>query len=110
MQTTVTPITKTVEKSTRPLTSNEKSKIRSLLDLHFDDEKGAYIDNYSDQRIGKELDIPWASVTQIREAAYGPIREDERFMKLRNDLTNAENVLAELKRRLDDLEKSVKGA
>jgi hypothetical protein len=69
----------------RALTSDERLRVRNLLDNHFDDAAGYYIGGYSDQRIGTELNVPWAAVAQIREAAYGPLKEDERLTKLRAD-------------------------
>ena len=55
---------------------DSKTRIRALLDKHFDDSRGAYLDGYSDQRVGAELDVPWKAVADLREVAYGPLRED----------------------------------
>jgi hypothetical protein len=55
---------------------DSKTRIRALLDKHFDDSRGAYLDGYSDQRIGTELEVPWKAVADLREVAYGPLRED----------------------------------
>lgn len=60
----------------RAPTPDQRAAIRRLLDTHFDDKVGGYLDGYSDQRIGKDLSIPWSWVQQLREAAYGPIRID----------------------------------
>jgi|SRR5215469_2165411 len=94
------------------LTSADKGRIRHLLDLHFDDDNGRYIDEYTDQRIGSDLDIPWAMIKEFREAAYGPIREDERFDQLRKEIMAVEErfvgELNRLRAKLDDLEKSYK--
>lgn len=60
----------------REATQEERYRIRQMLDAHFDDAKGCYLDGYSDQKIGAELNLPWAMVTRIREAAYGPILVD----------------------------------
>lgn len=57
-----------------PMTSDQRLKIRSALDSHFDDSKGRYLGGYSDHRIAEELKIPRIHVETIREAAYGPIR------------------------------------
>lgn len=58
----------------RPLSAEEKLKVRNLLDSHFDEAKGIYLDGYSDQRVGTEAAVPWANVRAIREAAYGPLQ------------------------------------
>lgn len=80
-----TPITPTAEVITmskpqlvptepKPLTNDQRLKIRALLDKHFDDAAGRYLDGYSDQRIATEVDAPRVHVERIRDAAYGPVR------------------------------------
>jgi hypothetical protein len=98
----------------RSLTTDEKMKVRNLLDNKFDDKEGRYLEDYSDQRIGAECDVPWASVAAFREFAYGPIREDPRiaglrqeFADLRARLARAEEQLAELTGGTADAEGSV---
>lgn len=58
----------------RKLTPDEKFRVRQLLDAKFDEQKGFYLDAYSDQRIGAETNVPWINVRELREAAYGPIK------------------------------------
>lgn len=58
----------------KPLTNDQRLKVRALLDKHFDDAAGRYLDGYSDQRIATEVDAPRIHIERIREAAYGPIR------------------------------------
>lgn len=70
----------------RDPTSAERVKIRGLLDKHFDDASGCYLDGYSDQRVGAEVGVPWAIVAKMREAAYGPIRVDPELQALRADI------------------------
>jgi hypothetical protein len=99
----------------RALTPDEKSKVRGLLDLHFDDTKCYYIDSYSDKRVGEECGVPWAAVQQIREFAYGPIREDERLVGIKMSIAShrdrlmklAEDIEA-LRVQLNDLEEKIK--
>jgi hypothetical protein len=71
-----TQIGKTDVPPPRTLTAHERTKVRQLLDGHFDELKGQYLEGYDDKRIGEECNVPWALVTQIRELAYGPIKED----------------------------------
>jgi hypothetical protein len=84
----------------REPTGDERFRIRGLLDSHFDDKVGAYLGDWSDQRIGTELNLPWAIVAKIREAAYGPIRVDPEMAKLTADH-------AELKARLTKAQEAV---
>jgi hypothetical protein len=83
---TVTPITAA---SPRTLTADEKAKVRLLLDGQFDDQKGMYLEGYSDQRIGSETGVPWACVRDLREVAYGPIKANPEIEALRADLAVA---------------------
>lgn len=64
------------EEKARALTISEKANVRRLLDKHFDDATGQYLDGFSDQKVGVEANVPWACVTEMREAAYGPLRVD----------------------------------
>jgi hypothetical protein len=57
-----------------PLTNEQRLKVRSLLDKHFDDAAGRYLDGYSDQRVAAEVGAPRIHVERAREAAYGPIK------------------------------------
>lgn len=77
----------------RDPTPNEKAKVRLLLDHHFDDAAGRYLDGYSDQRIGEETEIPWASVKLLREAAYGPLREDPVILEIRGELKSLRSAM-----------------
>jgi hypothetical protein len=71
----------------REPTPDERVRIRELLDRYFDDELGAYANDYSDERIGLEAgDVPWAIVTRIREAGWGPIRQTPQIVEVRRDL------------------------
>lgn len=91
------------------LTSDERFKVRQLLDQHFDDKMGAYLNQYSDQRIGTELEVPWKLVFDIREAAYGPIREDPRIAAIRSDMAKLERQMSELTRGMTDLRTKIGG-
>lgn len=80
----------------RALTSDEKHRIRNLLDTNFDDAKGRYLSDYTDQKIGDEVNVPWVFVQQIRDLAYGPLKEDQRVTALRVELTQVREKLSQL--------------
>lgn len=92
------PVTKMEQqpmtKETRQPTQDQRLAIRSLLDRHFDDKAGCYIDDFSDQRVGKEAGVPWAMVTTIREAAYGPIRQDASLGAVEKNLAEAKALVS----------------
>jgi len=80
----------------RDATPQERVKIRAVLDKQFDDGAGCWLDGYSDQKAGEEVGVPWAIVTRIREAAYGPIRVDPEVAGLRAELAQIGRELAAL--------------
>lgn len=95
----------------REPTQAERLKIRSILDSHFDDGAGCWLDGYSDQKAGEACGVPWSLVTRIREAAYGPIRVDPEvagiqaaIRLLRADLAKQAEAIADLEKRATALQ------
>jgi hypothetical protein len=95
------------EAAPRQATPAEKKRIRDLLDGFFDEQKGCYLEGYSDQRIGKELDLPWAMVVAVREAAYGPIRTDPELDAVRARCADLEKKLAGLMREVSETQSAI---
>jgi hypothetical protein len=110
---TITPLTM-VTTAPRPLTNAEKAGVRRLLDTQFDDEAGRYIEGYSDQRIGQELEVPWSAVAAMREAAYGPLRADPRIDRLEQTLldlkTRVSGAVAQMEKAQTDLNHRIQEA
>jgi len=91
----------------KPLTTDQRVMIRGLLDKHFDDKVGRYLDNMSDQAIAEAVSVPRIHVTTMREAAYGPLRvtaEMEDLAKANEALARA---VAALQRQLDQVQSSL---
>lgn len=80
----------------REASPQERVKIRAVLDRHFDDGAGCWLDGYSDQKAGEEVGVPWAIVTRIREAAYGPIRVDPEVAGIRAEIVQVARDLVAL--------------
>lgn len=95
-------MTKTEAQPERQLDKPQRQKVRSLVDDHFDDERGCYAIGWSDQRIGKEVGVPWALVTQLREAAYGPILIDPEVDALRNAISALAERIKKCEDRLEE--------
>lgn len=70
----------------REITPDTRLKIRNLLEKHFDDSTGMYLDGMDDQKIAEAVSVPRIKVEQIREIGYGPIRVDPVMAALRNEL------------------------
>lgn len=93
-------------------TSDQRVRIRHLLDSHFDDKVGRYLDDWTDQKIASSIGLPWKAVEQIRIAGWGELREDPAILAIRTDYeaccalsTRYNEALARLKQKIDDLER-----
>lgn len=75
------------------LTPEQKKRVRDLLDGVFDEAKGMYLDGHSDKVVGEKLNLPWAGVAHVREAAYGPIRVDPDIQRLLDGIAVAEKLV-----------------
>lgn len=82
------------------LTPDQRRKVREHLDEQFDDVKGQYTAGWSDQEIGRRVNVPWALVKDLREAAYGELMEAPEVAGLRLDIARVE---ARLTKALDEL-------
>ena len=90
-----------------PVTPAVRTKVRDLLDRHFDDSLGQYIDGYSDEVVARETTASPSTVKRIREAAYGELRGDPELdglrmlgVKLRAEVEAFETRLKALEQRL----------
>jgi hypothetical protein len=79
----------------RDITSDQRLRVRALLDKHFDDGPGAYLDGMSDEKVAEQAAVPRIHVERIREAAYGPIR-------ITPEMAEARAELEELRKSLTD--------
>jgi len=70
----------------REATNDQRVLIRNLLDKHFDDAVGAFLDGMTDATIAEKAGVPRVVVERIREAAYGPIRVDPEIQAIRAEL------------------------
>lgn len=80
--------------SIREITSDQRLAIRALLDKHFDDKAGVYLDGQTDERIAEAVKVPRIHVERIREAAYGPIRVSAEYLEARAALDEAKRAVA----------------
>lgn len=85
------------------LTAEQRMMARGLLDQHFDDKAGYYLEGYSDERVAAEVGVALALVRTMREAAYGPIRVSAPVLALRTDLGLLKAAVADQLKVLDGL-------
>ena len=100
------PAPKALPPEKTSLSPTEKAAVRLLLDKHFDDAAGKYLDGYSDQRIGRECKVPWSLVTHMREAAYGEIRVDETAESLRADVAKLRADISQLRDKIAEMDEA----
>lgn len=94
----------------KPLSSEQRLRIRALLDKHFDDGAGRYLDGYSDHRIATELDLPRLHVETIREAAYGAIRVPPEMEAAERAVKVLESKLPDAQRLCDQIQQLLTAA
>jgi hypothetical protein len=90
----------------RSPTTDERLKIRALLDKHFDDAIGEYLDGMNDEKIAAAVNVPRVLVSGIRDAAYGPVRVNPELREIQNRLNNLQTELDDLRGKLTGLLKA----
>jgi hypothetical protein len=75
------------------LSVQQRKAARDLLDGHFDADRGEYLDGFTDEKIGAQLEVQWTLIRDYRDKAYGPIKVDP--------------IVSEWHYRLDDIEKQI---
>lgn len=80
----------------RSIPAADKTKMRQILDSHFDDAAGIYIDGYSDAKVAAELNLPRATVFAYREATYGPLKRDPELDEFLAGLDEVKKKMADL--------------
>ena len=85
------PVLKAVSADTHKATA----KMHQLLSLHFDVDDGAYSEGWDDERISKESGISLTHVSEVRNIAYGEIKEPEEITLLRKDIKSLNDLIGE---------------
>ena len=105
-----------VAEEPRAPSRDEKRQIMKAIQDHYDENAETYIGGCTDQSLAKELGVPRAWVSIIRDEFFGPAQNEEiaefaaEIAQLRHEVavsgTTAEralNVFADLRTRADDL-------
>lgn len=98
-------------------TPDERLAIRALIEKHFDEGLGRYLNGYSDARVASEVSVPRKWVEDLREVAYGPLRSPPELDAVPPALTEliaVVNTAREIAKTLlgaaDDAERKVRDA
>lgn len=71
------------------------AKMHQLLAINFDSDEGRYAEGWDDERIAKESGMSPAHVTEVRNVAYGELKEPEEITSLRNDIKALHDLINE---------------
>lgn len=86
---------------------DEKRIINMKLHEVYVDERVGYDKGWTDARVSKELGVPRAWVTDVREDLFGPVREPEALAPLREAQTRTEERIADLRKRHEALAQDI---
>jgi hypothetical protein len=89
----------------REPTMFEIRRIIEAVGIYFDETEGRYTKGYSDQKIGEELNLPWAMVQKVRDQSGYKLKIDPEVAKLSSDIATVKEMLADLERRHSTLTK-----
>lgn len=85
------PVLKAVSADTHKATA----KMHQLLSIHFDADEGRFSEGWNDERISKESGISVVHVTEVRNVAYGELKEPEEITALRNEIKSLNELISE---------------
>lgn len=80
---------------TRDPTADQRAMIRKLLEEHFDEDRGCYLDGYDDEKIAEEAKTPRIVVERLRDTAYGSIRVSAEMLELEREISALKKALAD---------------
>lgn len=93
-----------------------QAQMITLLQTHFDVERGAFAKEWDDARVASTTGIAKPLVVEYREACFGPLKEPAEIVSLRADIASLERLhqesvgtftveVASLRSRLGELSK-----
>jgi len=85
------PVLKAVSADTHKATA----KMHQMLGTHFDVDTGLYAEGWNDERVSKESGISTTHVTEVRNIAYGELKEPEEITLLRKEIKSLNDLIGE---------------
>lgn len=85
------PVLKAVSADTHKATA----KMHQLLSTYFDGDEGTFSPGWNDERIAKESGMAVSHVADVREIAYGLLKEPEEVTQLRSDIKALHDLISE---------------
>lgn len=85
------PVLKAVSVDTHKATA----KMHRLLTEHFDADDGVFSEGWNDDRIAKESGMSASHVTEVRNLAYGELKEPDELIELKKDIKALNDLVSE---------------
>lgn len=76
-------------------THRAQAKMHQLLSTYFDIDEGTFSPGWNDERVAKESGMAVAHVTDVRNIAYGELKEPEEIVALRSDIKTLQELVSE---------------
>ncbi len=93
---------KPIDDKTPPApTPGQQRALTNLLESHFEEAEGHYLNGYSDDRIAEEVKIAPAVVANFREAAFGPLKAPAELLALKSEVDSLGVMVTDVARKLD---------
>ena len=100
----VTPLSVKAEPP-QPMTKEDRRIIFAKIDENYVDEMSGYSGDWNDEKVAKDLNVPRAWVSQIREDNFGP----EIGEVVAQDVTLIQNEMEKARKILADIDAAVAG-
>lgn len=94
----------------RPLTGAETRQVSALLEEHFDEKMGKYDDKWDDQTVADKVNVPRASVANLRIEGWGQIRAFPDIEALKSEAIELRSMLNDFDHRIREAERRRLGA
>ena len=85
------PVLKAVSVDTHKATA----KMHRLLAEHFDADDGVYSEGWNDDRVAKESGMSASHVTEVRNLAYGELKEPDELIELKKGIAALNALISE---------------
>ncbi|MFZ2996250.1 hypothetical protein [Sphingobium sp.] len=86
---------KTMSAKPSPTAMRAQAQMFTMLQTHFDTDKGAFAKEWSDDRVATETGLAKALVVEFRQTCFGELKEPDEVRALRSDISALETLARE---------------
>lgn len=105
-----TTIDRSLQEQLKPVSApahKATAKMHRLLDSHFSSDEGRYEEGWDDERIAFECGLAAQYVGEVRDIAYGELKESPELVALRNDIKALRDLITEQQEQLVTAQREV---